>query len=71
MDNICEWTTDNNGGRWDTECGNVYFPYVKYPDKPQIKEDGEGELCPWCGKKISYKNEDEEDDEDYNEEYDS
>lgn len=57
MDNFCEWITDVDGINWYTDCGHTYFPYIRSFDQPKIIEDGECDICPWCGKKIEYNEE--------------
>ena len=47
-------SSGNGSVNYDTECGHTYFPYVKTFDQPHPIEDGEHDICPWCGKKIEY-----------------
>ena len=51
---FCVWSSGNGSVNYDTECGHTYFPYVKTFDQPHPIEDGEHDICPWCGKKIEY-----------------
>lgn len=63
MDNFCEWINDVDGINWYTDCGHTYFPYIRGFDQPKRIEDGEYDICPWCGKKIEYNEENCNEDE--------
>lgn len=54
---FCVWSSGNGSVNYDTECGHTYFPYVKTFDQPHPIEDREYDICPWCGKKIEYNDE--------------
>ena len=53
-EDFCEWSSGNGSVNYDTDCGHTYFPYVKGFDQPKRIEDGEYDICPWCGKRIEY-----------------
>lgn len=56
---MCEWCSGSQPGRWDTDCGHTYFPYVSSFPQPEIEDD----KCPWCGRDIDYRDEMEEEEE--------
>lgn len=53
-DDFCKWSSGNVSVNYDTDCGHTYFPYIRGFDQPKRIEDGEYDICPWCGKKIEY-----------------
>lgn len=53
-DDFCEWLSGNGSVNYDTDCGHTYFLYVRGVDQPKRNENGEYDICPWCGKKIEY-----------------
>lgn len=54
---VCEWNDYGQPGRWDTDCGHVYFPYVESVYQPKQEDD---DVCPWCGRNIEYNEEEDE-----------
>ncbi len=59
----CTWICGRN---YQTECGHIYFHFVKSFNQPEIIDD----ICPWCGKPINYEDEDDEDEDYYDDEDD-
>lgn len=53
----CLWMTSTTHPNYETECGSMYFRYVR-DFSPPIK-DG---LCPFCNLPIEYDENEEEDD---------
>ena len=50
----CLWI--NTGYNYDTECGTTYFTYCNPSFQPDIEYDDDGnEVCPYCGKIITFK----------------
>lgn len=49
---FCVWSSGNGSVNYDTDCGHSYFSYVKTFNQPHPIEDGEYDICPWCGKRI-------------------
>lgn len=51
----CEWILDEDGIKWDTDCGECHNPYIRGTSRPEVKKDKDGDnVCPYCGKKILY-----------------
>ena len=55
----CEWTADGPG-KYLTDCGHAYFPFIREFDQPKIQVVDGVEVCPWCSKEINYIGEDED-----------
>ena len=50
----CEW--NSTGYNYNTECGTTYFTYCNPSFQPDIEYDDDGnEICPYCGKIIAFK----------------
>lgn len=59
VEGVCTWTQDGPG-KWQTECGNTRFVYIKDFPQPKIRRVNGADICPWCGKVIKYEEEEEE-----------
>lgn len=53
VEGFCDWVQDGPG-KWVTDCGDTYFPFIKDFPQPAIPIVNGVKICPWCNREINY-----------------